>query len=312
MKYNNSIVALVTGARGFIGRHLTLSLHRQGIYVCGIGHGAWTESECAEWGVGQWLNGDVTKSNLEIIQASVGTPDIVFHLAGGSSVAPSIQAPEEDFNRSVLSTAELLEWARLSAHDTSLVLASSAAVYGSVHTQEIKEKGELLPYSPYGYNKRITEELFESYGKNFGLNVAIVRLFSVYGRELRKQLLWDVCSRLANNPIQLELSGSGQEVRDWLHISDAVELLQMVGTKANSEVFIINGGTGEGITVCQIAEKLCTLWGKNIKLNFSGKGRQGDPQYLVTNTKKASILGFSPKVDWKEGLADYVKWFREV
>ena len=312
MRYNNTVVALVTGARGFIGRHLAISLHRKGIYVCGIGHGSWTESECVEWGLSQWLNGDVTKSNLEILQDSVGTPDIVFHLAGGSSVAPSIHAPVEDFRRSVLSTLELLEWARVSAPKARLVLASSAAVYGSGYTHIIQETNPLRPYSPYGVHKRIAEELFESYGKNFGLNVAFVRLFSVYGTEIRKQLLWDSCCRLANDSTALELGGSGKEVRDWFHVSDAVKLLRMAATKANSEGFVINGGTGDAVTVCQIARQLCTVWGMGTKLEFNGRGRQGDPQYLVADTTKASILGFVPKVGWKEGLAYYVEWFKHV
>ena len=120
-------LALITGARGFVGRHLAHALHQQGIQVCGIGHGAWTESERAVWGMGYWLNGDVTKRNLDIIGSNVGQPDVVFHLAGGSSVGPSLLAPEEDFRRSVLSAAELLEWARLATPEVRLVLASSAA-----------------------------------------------------------------------------------------------------------------------------------------------------------------------------------------
>jgi UDP-glucose 4-epimerase len=107
--------ALITGARGFVGRHLSQTLHHQGYKVCGMGHGAWTELERAVWGVDYWLNGEVSKRNLDIVQADMGKPDVVFHLAGGSSVGPSLSAPEDDFRRSVLSAAELLEWARLAA-----------------------------------------------------------------------------------------------------------------------------------------------------------------------------------------------------
>jgi UDP-glucose 4-epimerase len=178
-------LALITGARGFIGRHLARALQQQSFKVCGMGHGAWTELERAAWGVDYWLNGDVSKRNLDIVQADMGKPEVVFHLAGGSSVGPSLAAPEEDFRRSVLSAAELLEWARLAAPEVRLVLASSAAVYGAGHSHAISETDALVPYSPYGTHKRIAEELFESYGKNFGLNVAMVRLFSVYGTELK-------------------------------------------------------------------------------------------------------------------------------
>lgn len=304
--------ALITGARGFVGRHLALSLHQQGIQVCGIGHGAWTESDRAAWRVSYWLNGDVTKRNLDIVQSSVGRPDVVFHLAGGSSVGPSLLAPEEDFRRSVLSTAELLEWARLTAPDTRFVLASSAAVYGAGHSRAIRETDALAPYSPYGYHKRIAEELFESYGKNFGLNVAIVRLFSVYGSELRKQLLWDACGRLAGDATRLVLGGSGDEVRDWLHISDAVELLRMAAVHASRDGFIVNGGTGIPVTVREIAKQLCASWGMNTKLEFSGVSRQGDPLYLVADTDQSELLGVHPQIRWEVGVADYVEWFKRV
>ncbi|MEQ1531739.1 MAG: SDR family oxidoreductase, partial [Methylococcales bacterium] len=230
--------------------------------------------------------------------------------AGGSSVGPSLFAPEEDFRRSVLSAAELLEWARLAAPDVRLVLASSAAVYGAGHNQAIREKDALAPYSPYGYHKRIAEELFESYGKNFGLNVAIVRLFSVYGPELKKQLLWDACGKLLRDSTRLLLGGSGNELRDWFHISDAVELLSMVTEQANHDGFLVNGGTGVAISVRQVAEKLCAAWGMDTQLEFSGKSRQGDPQYLVADVTQATTIGFVPKMAWQDGMTDYVSWFK--
>lgn len=305
-------LALITGARGFVGRHLTHALRKHGIKVCGIGHGAWTDSERATWGMGYWLNGDVTKRNLDIIGSNMGQPDAVFHLAGGSSVGPSLLAPEEDFRRSVLSAAELLEWARLAAPEACLVLASSAAVYGAGHNQGIRETDALSPYSPYGYHKRIAEELFESYAKNFGLRVAIVRLFSVYGPELRKQLLWDVCGRLADDATRLELGGSGNEMRDWLHISDAVELLRLAAKHSNPDGFIVNGGTGVGVTVREVAKQLCAGWGMHTQAEFSGKCRQGDPLYLVADVELAKSLGYRPKMNWHTGMADYVTWFKRV
>jgi len=304
--------ALITGARGFVGRHLAYTLHHQGLQVCGIGHGAWTESDRATCGVSYWLNGDVTKRNMDIVQSDMCTPDVVFHLAGGSSVGLSLLAPEEDFRRSVLSAAELLEWARLAAPDARLVLASSAAVYGAGHSRVIRETDKLRPYSPYGYHKRIAEELFESYGKNFGLNVSSVRMFSVYGSELRKQLLWDACCRLANDSTHLVLGGSGDEVRDWLHVSDAVDFLSMVASRASNDGFVVNGGTGVAVTVRQVAEQLCGAWGIDTQLEFSGKSRPGDPQYLVANIAQAASLGFTPKMNWQAGVADYVAWFKRV
>lgn len=304
--------ALITGARGFVGRHLARALHKQGIQVCGMGHGAWTEHGRAAWGVDFWLNGEVSKRNLDIVQTQMGRPDVLFHLAGGSAVGPSLAAPEEDFRRTVLSTAELLEWARLAAPDARLVLASSAAVYGAGHRRPIHETDALLPYSPYGSHKRIAEELFASYGRNFGLNVAAVRLFSVYGTELQKQLLWDVCGRLVKDANQLTLGGTGAELRDWLHVSDAAAVLQLAAGRACAAGYTVNGGTGVAVSVRQIAEQLCAAWGAGTALDFSGQGRPGDPQYLVADVTQATPLGFAPQTAWQTGVADYVAWFKRV
>jgi UDP-glucose 4-epimerase len=304
--------ALITGARGFVGRHLARALQKQGIQVCGMGHGAWTERERTAWGVGYWVNGEVSKRNLDIVQAQMGRPDVVFRLAGGSAVGPSLAAPEEDFRRSVLSAAELLEWARLAAPEARLVLASSAAVYGAGHSQPIREADALLPYSPYGSHKRIAEELFASYGRNFGLNVATVRLFSVYGTELQKQLLWDACGRLAKDASQLTLGGTGAELRDWLHVSDAAVVLQLAASQACAAGYTVNGGTGVAVSVRQVAEQLCAVWGAGTVLGFSGHGRAGDPQYLVADVAEAAALGFAPRTAWQAGVADYVAWFKRA
>ena len=304
--------ALITGARGFIGRHLARDLKHQGFTVCGMGHGAWTEFERAACGVDYWLNGEVSKRNLDIVQTNMGKPDVVFHLAGGSSVGPSLAAPEEDFRRSVMSAAELLEWARLAAPEVRLVLASSAAVYGAGHVNAIAETDALAPYSPYGTHKRIAEELFESYGKNFGLKVAVVRLFSVYGSELKKQLLWDSCGRLAKDSSCLLLGGSGNEARDWFHITDAVALLQMAAAHACADGFVMNGGTGVSVSVRQVADQLCAVWGMDTQVAFSGKSRAGDPQFLVADIAHATALGFVPKMSWQAGVENYVAWFKRV
>lgn len=305
-------IALITGARGFVGRHLARAMHTQGIQVCGMGHGAWTEHERAAWGVDFWLNGEVSKRNLDIVQTQMGRPDVVFHLAGGSAVGPSLAAPEEDFRRSVLSAAELLEWVRLAAPDSRLVLASSAAVYGAGHSRPIREVDALLPYSPYGSHKRIAEELFASYGRNFGMNVAAVRLFSVYGTELQKQLLWDACGHLAKDARQLTLGGTGAERRDWLHVSDAAAVLQLAAGRACAAGYTVNGGTGVAVSVRQIGEQLCAEWGAGTVLGFSGQGRPGDPQYLVADVAQAAALGFVPQTAWQAGVADYVAWFKRV
>jgi UDP-glucose 4-epimerase len=305
-------LALITGAKGFIGRYLAFNLAQRGVTVIGLGHGAWLRHEFTPWGVSDWLNGDITPSNLDRLFSESILPDQIFHLAGGSAVGPSFATPEEDFRRSVDSTFRLLEWTRNASPHSSVVLASSASVYGSLHSKPILETDRTLPYSPYGYHKLITELLCESFAQNFNLSISIVRLFSVYGPELKKQLLWDLCMRFKEKPTELLLAGSGQEVRDWLHVTDAAQYLIQAAALATPDKFLLNGGTGIETTVRQVAEQIRDAYELKTEIKFSGQSRKGDPQYLVANTDKGIAHRFNPQKIWKNGFNDYVEWFRRM
>jgi len=303
---------LITGAHGFIGRHLARHLSSQGeVTIVGLGHGTYSDRELASLGMVASVNGDVSFSNLNRIANELGKPDEIYHLAGGSSVGPSLRIPEEDFKRTVASTCELLDWVRLNTPKTPVVIASSAAIYGAGHSGPIIESVTSVPFSPYGYHKRMAELLCESYAYNFGLKTSVVRLFSVYGPELRKQLIWDTCHRLAASDKPLELNGTGTEKRDWLHISDCVRFLNQVATLDRPNT-TVNGGTGKSTTVAEIVGELGRLWDNRPQPTFTGISRSGDPTDLVADTTLASQIGMKPLKDWKEGIAEYVEWFREA
>lgn len=301
---------LITGARGFIGRHVARAFAGDGHQVVGLGHGAWPEAAHREWGLSEWRNGDITHANLDSLAATVGVPEVVIHLAGGSAVGPSFAQPAEDFHRSVVAASELAEWIRVRAPQARLVMASSAAVYGAGHDGLIAETAACTPYSPYGYHKRMAELLLESYARNFGLHLAIVRLFSVYGPGLRKQLLWDACTRLAAGAEVLALGGTGDELRDWLHVADVARLMQWAAKRASPEALVFNGGTGQPTAVREIAARLCSAWGEGRTATFSGKARAGDPIQLVADMTRVHAAGFQPEQPWAQGIDSYVSWFR--
>lgn len=305
---------LITGAHGFIGKHLAQFLATSGHQVSGLGHGIWPESESAAWGLIQWINGDIVPSNLRQLQQSIGTPDIVYHLAGGSSVGVAVANPREDFFRTVVTTAELLDWLRLDAPKAKLVAVSSAAVYGAGHSGRIAEHAALSPYSPYGHHKRLMEELCRSYAASYGTQVAVARLFSVFGSGLKKQLLWDLCTRLAAGANPLTLGGTGEELRDWTDVRDVVRALALLAGKAASEVPVYNVGTGHAVPVREVATLLARHWAgtrKPASLSFSGQSRKGDPFSLVADPSGMKALEFEWRVELDQGLADYVEWFRK-
>lgn len=304
---------LITGAHGFIGKQLARWLTQQGHLVVGLGHGIWPAAEAASWGVTLWLNGDIQSGNLRLLQQAVGTPDVVYHLAGGSSVGVAIANPREDFFRTVATTAELLEWLRLDAPRARLIAVSSAAVYGANHEGPIAEDAALTPFSPYGHHKRIMEELCRSYAASYGLRVCIARLFSVYGEGLKKQLLWDLCSRFVTDASPFVLGGSGNELRDWINVRDVVRVLDLLAESASTEVKVLNVGTGVATSVRDIAIGIAKHWPLPDAANafqFSGQNRAGDPFSLVANPAALSQLNFAWKTPIEDGLADYVRWFQ--
>lgn len=303
----------ITGARGFIGRHLARHLKQQGFHVLGLGHGAWSAHEAAHWGLDNWFNGDVTGANLARIQAESGLPEGIFHFAGGSSVGAAIANPYEDFQRTVASTAELLEWLRQHAPFIPLVAVSSAAVYGAGHAEAIKEVAIPVPYSPYGTHKLMMEEMCRSYSANYKLRVLLPRLFSVYGPELRKQLLWDLCGKMAHGD-EIELGGSGVELRDWTCVEDIVAILVQLLPKASDAAPVFNVATGEGATVHDVATVVAETWAANTgqlvsNLRFTGNSRAGDPPALVADISRLHALDMRCLTPWQKGVADYVKWY---
>lgn len=301
----------ITGGKGFIGRHLARLASELGDHVFGIGHGLWPIEEAGKWGYTNWCNGEIEAANLSQLARTSGLPDIVYHLAGGSSVGASFQNPHEDFCRTVASTAHLLEWLRLNAPDTRFISVSSAAVYGTGHAEPISETAVISPYSPYGSHKAMMESLCRSYAENFGLRVVIARLFSVFGAGLEKQLIWDLCCKLAATKTStVVLGGTGRELRDWLHVSDAAALLNLVRTQCDVSCPAVNGGTGVSTPIREVAEMVCEAWGGGVSVGFSGVARNGDPASLVADCAKASILGFKPRIMLAEGIHKTIDWYK--
>jgi len=301
----------ITGGKGFIGRNLAKYISTYKVDIFGIGHGSWSTGEYSMWGYQSWMSAEIDNDSLSLLASDTGLPKTIYHLAGGSAVHPSILNPYEDFQRTVDTTARLLEWVRQNSPQTRVIGISSAAVYGAGFEQPIKEAYVGQPYSPYGFHKSMLESLFSSYRATFDLNVAVVRLFSVYGEGLEKQLLWDLCNKLdKSDSNKVVLNGTGRELRDWLHVADATQLLWMIGNLDASANHIVNGGTGLATSILQLARITAGAWGEDHEIEFNGIARKGDPQCLIADTDLSSSLGFVAHVPVVDGVRDVVEWFK--
>lgn len=303
-------VLFVTGAGGFIGREVVRQASRRGYRVVGIGHG----DGCGEDDHSLFISGSLTAQTLDTAATETGAPLAVVHLAGGSSVAASIENPEADFAKTVDSTRALCTWLAVNAPDARVVAASSAAVYGNASPIRLYEDMACHPQSPYGVHKLEMEEILQQTAIR-GRPVAIVRLFSVIGAGLRKQLFFDLSRRAAKGENPLLLSGTGDETRDYISRSDSARLLLDAIGWARSPALIVNGGTGNATSIREAAEQFSIAWtartGQALPIAFNGVMRLGDPSALVAETSRLNALGFKATTSLLSELEHYLQWFTE-
>jgi UDP-glucose 4-epimerase len=211
--------------------------------------------------------------------------------------------------RTAVSTANLLDWLRLESPRTVMVAASTAAVYGAGHDGAIPESAPTSPFSPYGHHKLIMEEICRSYSASYGLQTVVARLFSVYGSGLRKQLLWDLCTKLSRGPEPAQLGGTGAELRDWIEVRDAAAALERLAGSAGPAAPVVNVGTGRATSVRAIADTVLSCWPAPRSVAFTGALRAGDPVNLVADSSKLATLGIAPTIAVAEGIRGYVAWY---
>lgn len=298
---------LITGGFGFLGRAVARNFKKRGCRVIGIGRGRWDAEEALAHGFDVWLDASISLSSLMTLE---GPFDVVAHCGGNGAVGYSLDHPLQDFEKTVQGTIELLEYLRVTKSTAVLVYPSSAGVYGAKDDAPIRETDALNPISPYGYHKRIAEELVESYSRSYGIKAAIVRFFSIYGPGLTKQLLWDACAKLrAGAGGSAEFWGTGEETRDWISGEDAAAL--MVAAANTGERFVVmNGATGQRVTVAQVIDMLKRELQVDTRITFNGTVRAGDPRFYHADMQRAHAFGWEPTKSLQEGLRIYVQWLK--
>jgi UDP-glucose 4-epimerase len=167
----------------------------------------------------------------------------------------------------------------------------------------------LNPASPYGLHKKMAEDLCRAYGRHFGVRSALVRLFSIYGVGLRKQLLWDACGKIGGG--DPTFGGTGRETRDWLHVEDAAALMLHGAHHASVACPVVNGGTGEATPISMIVNAIAEDLGVDESPRFSGASRPGDPTDYQADISGALAWGWTPTRRWRDEVRAYTQWFKE-
>lgn len=292
--------AIVTGAAGFIGSHLTDTLLAAGYKVIGVDNlstGRLANLKAAS------KHSEFTLLNSDISDLEISTPaNCIFHLAGRADLVPSIRDPEDYFRVNVEGTFKMLQLARKLGVKKFLYAASSTC-YGIPEFFPTPESAPCKPEHPYGLTKYIGEQLVMHWGKVYGLNANSLRLFNVYGPRSRTSGAYGAVfgvflkQKLAGVPFTVV--GDGTQTRDFTFVKDVAEAFLAAAESAISDE-IINVGSGQTYTVNQ----LVNLLGGN--KTYIPK-RPGEPDCTFADTSKiVAMLNWQPKIQLEEGVAKMV------
>ncbi len=237
--------------------------------------------------------------------------DIVINCAGSANVGASILNPSYDFDANVHVVSKLLSAILETKHNTRLLNISSAAVYGNPETLPIlTEFAETAtPISPYGVHKRITEILLENYFSSFNIRTCSLRFFSAYGNGQRKLLLWDLFKKFSEND-SVELFGTGNESRDYIHVKDICQQIELVLKNAEFKGEAYNIANGEEVFIKDVAGLFSSCF-QNRKFEFNGTVRTGDPLNWKADIQKMKKWGYQQKVTFEDGVYQFIKWAQE-
>ena len=284
------MVLLVTGSSGFVGSHLTNSLISKKYSVLGLAHQKTKKSTL------KTIIKDISK-----VQSSTFTQDLscIIHAAAITDLKKCHDSPVESIKTNVFGTLNMLEIAR--KKDSKFVYVSTSHVYGVPEKIPIKEKHVTNPTSIYASSKLEGEHFCEMYSKLYGMDVSVIRLFSVYGPQSPS---YNVISKiilqlLTSNVIRL---GDITPKRDFIFISDVVDAIELI-MKKTKDFSIFNVGSGKSLSIQDVCNMLKKISKNDAKvLSTKSNFRKNDAQNIVADISKIKKLEWKPKILIKDGL----------
>jgi UDP-glucose 4-epimerase len=302
---------LVTGGAGFIGSHLTERLAEYGCDVTvldDLSAGRVRNLPADDRHV-EFVEGDVRDRDL--VRNVVADTDLVFHLAANAHVPTSVEEPRYDFEVNASGTQTVLEEAKAAGVER-VVLASSAAVYGPPQYVPIGESHPLNPISPYGASKLAGEKLGTAYDASYDLDVAVLRIFNTYGPRQSRYVMYDFLRKLEADPSELEVLGSGEEIRTFAYVSDTVDALVALGVADRAPGRAFNVGGTDQTRILDLAELMVDRYYDGRSAVYTtGVSKPGDIERLVADNSRIEALGVEVTTDLEDGLDELCEWYRQ-
>lgn len=312
---------LVTGAAGFVGWHLTEALVKAGENVVALVRPSVASSDDSKRRMKK-LEAllPTAGGKLEIVRAEIGSnikdviqkirPDVCVHLAGRSWVRESIGWPEQYVEANLNRTASLLDALRL-AGCQRIVFASTSIVYGiDAPLPYMEEEIGSAPASPYGATKLGCEILLNSYAAVYGMQAVNLRLFSVYGPELRPDAVQYLIANaiLRNKPFTV--FGDGTSMRDYIEVSDAVAAI-ISAVRGKQSHAALNIGSGFGTSLLELIDMVENGLGKKVERVFKPAVPGELPTIIPDITLSIEKLDWEPKCTIEDGIGRFCGWVKE-
>jgi nucleoside-diphosphate-sugar epimerase len=306
--------ALVTGAAGFIGSHLTEELIDRGYDVRALDSlatGSLNNLESiADHDSFTFIDGDIR--DKETLDSCIEGVDYVFHQAAVASVQRSFEQPSVVSDINCTGTSMLLEAAKKADVET-VVVASSAAVYGSGGELPKREAMPVAPESPYALSKQYTEQAAVQIGAEYDFNAVGLRYFNVFGpRQDPEGEYAAVIPKFISLMISGDrptVFGDGEQSRDFVFVDDVVAAnIQAAESGVTGEVF--NIARGERTTINELVDQLNEILGADIEPRYEAP-RPGDIRHSVAEISKArNQLDYEASTSFKDGLRQTVMKFQ--
>ena len=311
-------LALVTGADGFIGSHLTETLLAAGYRVRALSQ----YNSFNNWG---WLD-DIRHPDLEIVSGDVRDPnfcrelvrgaDTVFHLAALIAIPYSYVAPDSYVDTNIRGTLNMLQAVKAEGC-SRLMVTSTSEVYGTARSVPIDELHPRQPQSPYSATKIGADALAESFYNAFDLPVVIVRPFNTYGpRQSARAIIPTIISQIAAGKEVIKV-GDLSPTRDFNYVTDTARGFLAIAQAPLQNVIgqEINIATNSEITMADTLRTIAEL------MDWHGR-YEVDPERLRPsrsevrrlwgdNAKIRNLTDWRPQVDIREGLSRTIAWFTD-
>lgn len=284
---------LVTGASGFLGRHVARHFRDSGWEVTGFDV-SWLEEPNV-----RFIQGDLTEAN-SVTQAAQGA-DVIVHIGAIGDVYLAGEQPALAAEVNVVGTANVVEAALKSG--ARVVYASTWEVYGEPLSEPITEDHPTLPDHPYSITKLAGESLVLAAARLRDLPALALRLGTAYGSGLRPNSVFRVFLDKAVTGEPITIQGDGSQGRQFTHATDIANAFELAATSDATRI-ALNVVAPETVTIKELAESIIARHPTEVSF---GPSRPGDvPPALVSAEKARTVLGWTAAVSFENGLDEFI------